>query len=159
MNVNKMFGNNTASTRIYVLPTRITKVKSFCVYLKRCIIINKIPHIRLITTSVNQDMVLCLDSWTIEADDTDDIIKQIELKFDPIKFKIFRDDLTTLICTTRGHHGITMEYVIYPGNADVTPRTEAQFPDVNINDNLVSKATLYGPTYRRDNSNVYTILR
>ena len=101
MNVNKTFVNSTASTRIYFPPTRITKIKELCVYIKRYIMIIEIPCIRLIATSNIQEMVACLDSQIVEADDIDDIIKQKELKSDPRKFKIFRDDLTTLICATR----------------------------------------------------------
>ena len=62
MNVNKPFVNSTASTRIYFPPTRITKIKELCVYIKRYIMIIDISRIRLIATSNIQEMVACLDS-------------------------------------------------------------------------------------------------
>ena len=103
-------------------------------------------------------MVQCLDAQTVEVDDIDNIIKQKYLKFDSTNFKIFRDNLTTLIYVTRGYRGITVEYIIRPKTVDMTPRTEVQSPDVNRNDTLVFKASLHSPVYRRDNFNLYTLL-
>ena len=98
------------------------------------------------------------NSWIIGADDTDDIVKQEELNFEPTKFKIFRDDFKHLLYTTRGCRGITMKYVIRSGTTDMTPITEISSTDVNINDTLASIAALYGTVFRRDNANIYTIL-
>ena len=120
--------------------------------------INEIPDIRLIITTRIQEIVQCLDAQTVEVDDTDDIIKQKYLKFDSTNFKIFRDNLTTLIYVKRGYRGITVEYIIRPKTVDVTPRTEVQSPDVNRNDTIAFKASLHSPVYRRDNSNLYTLL-
>ena len=87
ININKMFINNTASTRTSFPLTPITKMKALCVYLKRYIIINETRDIRLITSSNIQEMVLCFDSWIVEADDTDNIVKQKELNFDTKRLK------------------------------------------------------------------------
>lgn len=76
MNVNKIFGNNPASTRIYFPLARITRIKSLCVYLHRWVMINKTPDIRLIVTSKIQEIILRLDSWTVGTDNTAVIVKQ-----------------------------------------------------------------------------------
>ena len=76
-NINKMFENNTISTRIYIHPSRISKIKLLCVFLKHCIIINETLDIRLISSEVIQAQILSLDSQTVNTDDTNGIMKQL----------------------------------------------------------------------------------
>ena len=52
-----------------------------------------------------------------------------------------------------------MEYVGRDRNLGVQNPQEIAEPDVDSNEIIAAKATLYGPEFQRDNSKVYTILR
>ena len=52
-----------------------------------------------------------------------------------------------------------MEYAVRDNNLGIQPIQEVEEPDVDSIDIIVSKATLYGPEFQRDNTKVYTILR
>ena len=157
--VNKAFGNKTGRDRIYFPPNRISRVKALAVYLKRCNTINAIPDIRLIDLAKVQEFVLKFPSWTGKADETDDVVKNKEVKFEPTKFKSFRDDFKTLLCSIRGCRGITLEYIIRNGTYVRSPPVEIPEPDVDSNDVIAASATLHGPAFDHDNARVYTILR
>ena len=157
--VNKAFGNKTGAGRIYFPPNRITRVKALAVYLKRCHTINSIPDIRLIDLAKVNDFVLKFPSWTGKADETDDVVKNKDVKFEPTKFKSFRDDFNTLLCAIRGGRGITLEYIIRNDPYVRSPPAEIPEPDVDSNDIIAANATLHGPEFDHDNARVYTILR
>ena len=158
-NVNKLFGNTTSGGRIYFAPNRISRIKAVGLFFKRCLTINTIPDIRLITLNKSLDCVLKLPAWTEKADDTDDIVKQKDITFEATKFKTFRDELKTLLSSTRGTRGISLEYVIRHGDDTQLPPVELAEPDVDSSDIMASKATLYGPEFDRDNAKVFTVLR
>ena len=101
-NVNKLFGDTARRGRIYFAPNRATRIKAVGLFLERCLTINTIPDIRLITLNKSMDFVLNLPAWTEKADDTDDIVKQKDISFEATKFKTFRDELKTLLSSTRG---------------------------------------------------------
>ena len=100
---------------MYFPPNRISRVKVLAVYLKRCDTINAIPDIRLIDLTKIHEFVLKFPSWTGKADETDDFVKNKDIKFEPTKFKSFRDNFKTLLCAIRGCRGITLEYIIRNG--------------------------------------------
>ena len=76
-NVNKLFGNTTGGGRIiYFAPNRVTRIKAVGLFFKRCLTINAIPDICLITLNKSMEFVLKLPAWTEKADDIDDIVKQ-----------------------------------------------------------------------------------
>lgn len=157
--VNKAFGNQTGAARIYFPPNRISRVKALAVYLKRCDTINAIPDIRLIDLTKIHEFVLKFPSWTGKSDETDDIVKNKDIKFEPTKFKSFRDNFKTLLCAIRGCRGITLEYIIRNGTYVRSPPEEIPEPDVDSNDIIAASATLHGPAFDHDNARVYTILR
>ena len=105
------------------------------------------------------DFVLKPPAWTEKADDTDDIVKQKDITFEATKFKIFRDELKTLLSSTRGTRDISLEYVIRNGNDAVQLQVEVPKPDVDSSNTMASKATLNGPEFDRDDANVFTVLR
>ena len=158
-NVNKLFGNTAGGGRIYFAPNRVSRIKAVGLFLKRCQTINVIPDIRLITLNKSMDCVLKLPAWIEKADDTDDIVKQKDITFEATKFKTFRDELKTLLSSTRGTRGISLEYVIRDGNDATQPPEEIPEPDVDSSDTMASRATLHGPEFERDNAKVFTVLR
>lgn len=158
-NVNKLFGSATGNDRIYFPPIKVARIKALCVYFRRCLMINQIPDINLIDLARCQDFVDCYNSWTEKQDDTDDVVKQKDLKFDPMKFKTFIDEFKTLLSSLRGSRGITLEYVIRDSNTQTGPPVEVASPDVNSNEILSNNATLSGVDFNRDNAKVFTCLR
>ena len=158
-NCNKLFGSLPANRRIYFPPNKISRLKALIVYLKRCDMINETPDIRLIDADKISEFVRKLPSWTEKSDDTDEIVKKKDITFVPTKFKSFRDNFTTLLCSARGCRGMTLEYVIRETDNGIIPPSEVSEPDVDSNDILTEKATLYGPEYASDNAKVYTLLR
>ena len=158
-NVNKLFGSATGPNRIYFPPIKVARIKALCVYFRRCLMINQIPDIRLIDLTRCQEFVDCYNSWIEKQDDTDDVVKQKDLKFDPMKFKTFIDEFKTLLSSLRGSRGITLEYVIRDSNTQTGPPIEVPSPDVNSNEILSHNATLSGVDFNRDNAKVYTCLR
>ena len=157
--VNKLFGNVTGAGRIYFPPNRVTRIKALAAYLKRCETINMVPDIRLIDLAKTQEFVLKFPSWNDKSDETNDIVKNKNIKFETTKFKSFRDDFKTLLCATRGGRGITLEYVIRNEAYVVTPPEEVPEPDVDSNDIIAAQATLHSPSFELENARVYTILR
>ena len=157
--VNKAFGKKTGADRIYFPPNHILRVKALAIYLKRCDTINVIPDVRLIDLAKVQEFVLKLPSWTGKADETDDVVKNKEVKFEPTKFKSFWDDLKTLLCAIRGCREITLEYVIRNDAYIRSPPEEIPEPDVDSNDIIAASTFLHGPAFDHDNARVYTILR
>ena len=83
-----------------------------------------------------QEFVDCYNSWIEKQDDTNDVVKQKDLKFDPIKFKTFIDEFKTLLSLLRGSRGITLEYVIRDSNTQTGPPIEVPSQDVNSNEIL-----------------------
>ena len=158
-NVNKLFGSATGNDRIYFPPIKVARIKALCVYFRRCLMINQIPDIRLIDLARCQEFVDCYNSWTEKQDDTDDVVKQKDLKFDPLKFKTFIDEFKTLLSSLRGSRGITLGYVIRGSNTQTGPPIEVASPDVNSNEILSNNATLSGVDFNRDNAKVFTCLR
>ena len=122
------------------------------------IMINQIPHVRLITHDKCQAFVDCFISWTEEGNDTDEVVKSKKINFNPIKFKTFQDEFRTLLCSVRGGREITLGYIIRVGDI-VTFPIEVAEPDVNSNGVLSKNTTLFGPDSTRDKSNVFIILR
>ena len=55
--------------------------------------INQVPDVRLITLDKCQALVDCYTSWTEEGDDTDEVVKNKKINFNPIKFKTFQYEL------------------------------------------------------------------
>ena len=157
-NVNKLFGNKTGVGRIYFPPNRVTRLKALATYLKRCHTINTIPDIRLIDLLKVQEFVLKLPFWIEKSDEANEIVKNKEIKFEATKFKSFRDDIKTLLSSTRGGRGITLEYVIRNGDYVVSPPEQVPEPDVDSNDIIASKATLHGPAFDYDNPRFFIIL-
>ena len=93
-----------------------------------------------------------------KGDDTDEVVKNKKLNFNPIKFKTFQDEFKTLLCSIRRRiRVITLEYVIRVGGIIIVP-IEVARPDVNSNEVMAENTTLFGPDFTRDNSNVFTIL-
>jgi len=131
--VNKLFGNVTGAGRIYFPPNRVTRIKALALYLKRCETINEIPDIRLIDLAKAQEFVLKFPSWNDKSDDTDDIVKNKDIKFEATKFKTFRDNFKTLLCASRGGRGITLEYVIRDDTYVITPPEEVAELDIDSN--------------------------
>ena len=121
--------------------------------------INQTPDIRIITMAKIHTFVNFYPSWKEKSDDTDDVVKSKNIKFDPLKFKTFTEEFKTLLSSIRGVRGITLEYVVRTTNVKIGPPEEVPKPDVMGNDSLALMATLTGPDYERDNSNVFTILR
>ena len=158
-NVNKLFGSANGPNRIYFPPIKVARIKALCVYFRRCLMINQIPDIRLIGLARCQEFVDCYNSWTEKQDDTDDVVKQKDLQFDPMKFKTFTDEFKTLLSSLRGSKGITLEYVIRDNNTQTGPPIEVASPDVNSTDILSNNATLSGVDFDRDNAKVFTCLR
>ena len=128
-------------------------------YLKRCVMINQIPDITLISYDRATEFVASLVSWTEKASDTDDIVKNKSISFDPMKFKTFVDEFKTLLTSVKGCRGISLEYVIREGHENNGPPLEVPYPNVNDNEVIATFATLEGPEYNIDNGNVYTMLR
>ena len=120
--------------------------------------INQISNVRLITLDKCQAFVHYYTSWTEEGDDTDEVVKNKKINFNPIKFKTFQDEFKNLLCSIRGGRGITLEYLIRVGDIVTLPIKVAE-PDINSNGVLTEIKTLFGPDFTRDNSNVFTILR
>ena len=158
-NVNKLFGSANGAGRIYFPPIKVARVKALCVYFRRCLMINQIPDIRAIDLERCQEFVDSYASWTEKQDDADDVVKQKDLKFDPMKFKTFLEEFKTLLSSLRGSRGITLEYVIRETNTEIGPPIEVKFPDVNSDEILSNSATLSGSDFDRDNAKVFTVLR
>ena len=59
--------------------------------------INQIPDVRLITLDKCQALVDYYSSWKEEIDDTNEVVKNKKIKFNPIKFKTFQDEFKTLV--------------------------------------------------------------
>ena len=158
-NVNKLFGSATGTNRIYFPPIKLTRIKALCVYFRRYLMINQIPDICLIDLERCMEFVDCYTSWIEEQDNTNDVVKQKDLKFDPMKFKTFIDEFKTLLSSLQGSRGITLEYVIRNTNTQTGPPVEVPSPDVNSNEILSQNATLSGVDFKRDSAKVFTCLR
>ena len=158
-NVNKLFGARTGAARIYFAPIRVARLRALCVYLKRCNTINQIPDIRLIDLVRCQGFMESYPAWVEKDNDTDDVVKQREIKFDPVNFQPFKDSFMTLLASVKGARGITLEYVARKGNNDNQVPEEVEMPDVDSAENIKNNATLFGNEYKRDNTKVFTLLR
>lgn len=136
-NVNKLFGSSQRTgTRIYFPPIKVAKIEALNVYLRRCLMINQIPDVRLITLDKCQAFVDYYTSWTEEGADTDEVVKNKKINSNPVKFKRFQDEFKTLLCSVRVRREITLEYIIRIGDI-VTLPIEVAEPDVNSNEVLV----------------------
>ena len=150
-NVKKIWFCNWTQPHLF-FPIKVARIKALCVYFRRCLMINQIPDICLINLARCQEFVDCYNSWTKKQDDTDDVIKQRDLKFDPMTFKTLIDKFKTLLLSLRGSRGIMLEYVIYNHNTQIGPPIEIPSPDVNSNETLSNNATLSGVDFDQDNA-------
>ena len=157
--VNKHFGAKADNTRVYFPPIKIVRIQAISIYMNRCLMINQIPDVDLITYDKVLTFVNCLPTWTEKSSDTNDVVKSKSISFDPLKFKTFVDEFKTLLSSIKGCRGITLEYVVRDTNTTTQAPSEVPEPDVNDNDILARFATLVGPDFNQDSSSVFTILR
>ena len=120
--------------------------------------INQVPDVHLITLDKCQALVDCYTSWTEEGDDTDEVVKNKKINFNPIKFKTFQYEFKNLLCSIREERGISLEYTIRVRDI-VTVPIEVAEPDINSNEVLSENTTLFEPYFTRDNYNVFIVIR
>ena len=157
--VNKLFGAKEDNTQVYFPPIKIVRIRAISIYMNRCLMINQIPDVDLITYDKVLTFVNCLPTWTEKSSDTNDVVKSKSISFDPLKFKTFVDEFKTLLSSIKGCRGITLEYVVRDTNTTTQAPIEVPEPDVNDNNILARFATLVGPDFNQDSLSVFTILR
>ena len=69
------------------------------------------------------------------------------------------DDFETLLFSIKWGRWVTIEYVIRPEEHNFSLPYEVPEPDFDSEDVLSTKVTLHEREYKRDNGDVYTILR
>ena len=156
--VNKLFGNH-ARSRIYFSSSRIMKLKSLTVYLRRCATANRIPDIRVITADDAVTFTDHLDTWTMKGDSVQDAISGNDIKFDPSNFTKFRQKIETLASSTRSSRGVTLDYLLRADdNIPQSPIEEAK-PDVFSLEFMIENTSIQGVDFKTDDQMLYIILR
>ena len=112
--VNRLFGNRQLSSCIYFAPARIKKIKSICAYLRRCMIVNRIPDIRLINQAEIQNFSDNLEEWSGSSLNIEGLIGKDDIKFEHTKFMRFGMKIQTIMSSIKGIRGITLDYLLQP---------------------------------------------
>ena len=141
-NVDILFDGEIGSQRIYFLFIKVEFITALSVYLQKCITTNQILDICLIDVTRVQEFVESYPSQVEKDNDTRNIVKQNDIKFDHIKFKTFQDQIKTLLCYIRGGRGIIIECIVRDRPDYSGPTEEVDLPSVDSNDIISERATL-----------------
>ena len=155
--INKTFGGRQGAARIYY-NIRIKKCLTAAhFYVYRCMLINKIPDIRLL------NLQFCITYLEENYDRVKDKIEDDnKIKLPDFKqgedWITFRDKFTELLASTIGKRGISMKYVIRTTDDNAEGYVEQAIPDVTDESIFDKETILRGAPYKEDNKYVYNVL-